>query len=1110
MDYENTPASDSAAADLGREPDALTDNGQLVAELAALAAAAARSGGVPLVAGPDGVVVLPQGATLDDIQVRGRDLVIELPDGRVIVIADGAVFVPEIAIDGVAVPPLNLAALLIGEERIEPAAGPNAGARSSGGNFFEAAGPIQDAFDLGDLLPPTALFFNLQTNDEDLFELVDTDDLPSAVIVTVDQPAGATSATATVAESGLPARGAEPAGSNAAAATETTTGSIVITSLDGIGSITINGTLFTGVGQTFVSPRGTLTITSFNPATGTLGFSYTLTDNLVGASLADQFTVTVTDPDGDVATATLTVSASDDAPTARADTDAVPASTFTAQTGNVVTGVGTTSGAAGVDTLGADGATVTRVASVNVAANTDTSFDASGNLQVTGQYGVLTIRADGSYAYTRSAGTPGGVSDVFNYTLTDADGSASSANLTIAIGDAAPVITSLPPAGSPATIVNEAGLPVRPGEAPGSQAPAPINSTSGTISFTGGDGPATVTINGTAVAVGATITVPNGVLTITAFDPNAGTIGYTFTLNDNTSGDASSVTFAIVVTDRDGDTAPGNFTITIVDDAPTARPDAATQASENAAVTVNVFANDTPGADSVALNAIAAVPGTLSGAGSLAYNGNGSFTYTPAPGEQGTVTFDYTITDGDGDSSRATVTITLLADSTPTIAVAGDNDVLESNLGARPGEPAGSQAAGNGETAAGTIALTTGGDTVASLVVNGVNVTNGGTVTTTKGALTVSLAGGGYSYSYTLTDNTLAATDSDTFTLSVTDSDGDVATTSLVVAIVDDAPSAANDGNSIPAGAYGPVGGNVIANDTQGADGASVISYAGAGGTGAAGTSVAGQYGTLTIAANGTYSYTRNAGTAGGVSDSFTYTIQDGDNDTATANLVIAIADSPTTLTLPISGTPGSTQVLEAGLGTATITGSAAAGNGEFATGSFSFTAPDGPASVTIGGVAVSAVGQTFAGAFGTLTITSIAAGQIGYGYQLTTNTGGDATSDAFAVRVTDKDGDFTAGNLTIAIVDDVPTARNDGPFSPPEDTAIRIDALANDTRGADGVSLTAAVAVTTGPTKGTVVYNGDGSFTYTPTPGKEGADSFTYTITDGDGDPSTATVTLN
>jgi hypothetical protein len=42
------------------------------------------------------------------------------------------------------------------------------------------------------------------------------------------------------------------------------------------------------------------------------------------------------------------------------------------------------------------------------------------------------------------------------------------------------------------------------------------------------------------------------------------------------------------------------------------------------------------------------------------------------------------------------------------------------------------------------------------------------------------------------------------------------------------------------------------------------------------------------------------------------------------------------------------------------------------------------------------------------------------------------------------------------------------------------------------------------------VVYNNDGTFTYTPNAGFEGEDSFEYTITDADGDTDTATVTVN
>ena len=369
MDYANIPGTgrDTATPDTSTGVDG--DSVQMIPEIAAAAAAAARTGGIPLIADANGTIVLPAGATLDDIAVVGRDLVITLDNGQVFVIPDGAVYVPQIVIDGVAVPPLNLAALLIGDEPIQPAAGlPN----SSGNNFFEDAGPIQAAKPIGDLLPPTEFGFVAESREEVIPQPIDRD--PVQVIVTPNNPGGATDATANVAESGLPARNGEPAGSNAAANTETTSGTIVFNSPDGVASMTINGVLFTGPGQTFTSPRGVLTITTFDPVGGTANFTFTQTDNVVGGPVAEVFTVVLTDPDGDVATSTLTINIADDAPTARNDTDAVSAGSFAAQTGNVITAVGTTSGAAGADTLGADNASITRIASNNVAANTDTIF----------------------------------------------------------------------------------------------------------------------------------------------------------------------------------------------------------------------------------------------------------------------------------------------------------------------------------------------------------------------------------------------------------------------------------------------------------------------------------------------------------------------------------------------------------------------------------------------------------------------------------------------------------------------------------------------------------------------------------------------------------------
>ena len=1125
MDIEN-----KLSADMQNELSAVaTGDGAAIAPGSASAVIAAAIQALTMVPDASGQLVLPDGVELDDIRVAGRDLIIKMPDGTEMVIPDGAIFVPQFVLNGVAVPPLNIAALLIGQEPA-PAAGR---LTSSGGNFADPVGDIGDPFARGDLLPPTELRFPEPVEREIIPDLADEE--PTTIIITPDQPAGSVSATARVNEAGLPARGSEPAGSNEPANSETTIGNIVFDTPDGFGSITLNGTPITTVGQVIVTPQGRLTITSI--AAGDIGYSYTLIDNTSGDNTADVFAVIVTDRDGDTATANLTISIVDDVPTARNDTDSVAAANYTAETGNVITSVGTTSGTAGADTQGADGAIVS-----GFRAGTSGSFAGVGTT-INGQYGTLRINADGSYSYTRSAGTPGGVTDTFSYQLTDGDGDNATATLVISIADSPVSITSVPTTGG-GTIVFEEGLPPRGAEPSGSNSGATTESTSGVITFIAPDGVASVQINGTTITgIGQVITLPTGTFVVTSFNPAAGTLGYTFTLTDNTSGDATVQSLTVTVTDTDGDSDTRPFTITIVDDVPTARDDSGTQATENAVVSVNVFANDTSGADGVNLaTGISIVAGTLSGTGGLVYNNDGTFTYTPAAGEEGVVTFQYRITDGDGDPSTATVTITLLRDSVPSIEIAGDREVEESGLPLRGTEPAGSNAASNGEIASGTLNITTGNDTISSLVINGINVISGGSVIGASGTLVIALTGSTYSYTYTLADNTSGDATSDSFNVVVTDSDGDSANSTLVIAIIDDLPVAANDTDNIAAGQYGPATGNVITDvegdggaDTSGADGVIVSTISGVA-AGVVGGSTSGQYGILTLNADGSYSYVRNAGTPGGVSDTFNYTIRDGDGDTATATLVISIADSVTTLDVPTTGEAG-TLVNEAGL----PAGSNAASDSETTTGTITFTAPDGPATVTIDGVVVTAVGQVFTGSFGAITITSIAGGAIGYSYTLTTNTSGDATFDAFSITVADQDGDSTAGTLVIDIIDDVPTARPDTD-TVTEDSFVVADGNvisgigggdANltdgvaDTRGADGASVTAiafgatagVIGAATAGAYGALTINADGSYSYSlnnSLAAVQGLDSddtltevFTYTLTDGDGDVRTTTLTI-
>ncbi len=66
---------------------------------------------------------------------------------------------------------------------------------------------------------------------------------------------------------------------------------------------------------------------------------------------------------------------------------------------------------------------------------------------------------------------------------------------------------------------------------------------------------------------------------------------------------------------------------------------------------------------------------------------------------------------------------------------------------------------------------------------------------------------------------------------------------------------------------------------------------------GTVGQATAGLYGVLTLNADGSYSYVRNADAPGEVSDVFTYTITDGDGDTDTATLTITLDNSTPTIT---------------------------------------------------------------------------------------------------------------------------------------------------------------------------------------------------------------------
>ncbi|MFZ5789215.1 MAG: hypothetical protein ACOY3L_00810, partial [Pseudomonadota bacterium] len=338
---------------------------------------------------------------------------------------------------------------------------------------------------------------------------------------------------------------------------------------------------------TFTADDGSWTMV-FNLTTGDYLFTLTGPYQHGGPGpdeALESFRYTIEDVDGDQSSANLAICIDDDVPTARNDTDSVAAGQFTAETGNVITGVGTTSGVAGADTEGADGAAVSKIAG---SGGSDGTFDGSGWLEVAGDYGVLKMKADGSYEYLRNADSKGGVTDTFTYTLTETDGEGAAddktATLKIDIGDSDVTLDTAPAGGGDRTVY-EAGLDLdnRSGaDAPGSDAGSSSEITTGFMTVASPDGVSAIAVGGNPVNLAGPfpqtlVDDATGKLEITGWSwdssTHTGQLAYRYTLEDNTQADPSSASFGVVVTDLDGDTDNGTLTMAIVDDVPTARND---------------------------------------------------------------------------------------------------------------------------------------------------------------------------------------------------------------------------------------------------------------------------------------------------------------------------------------------------------------------------------------------------------------------------------------------------------------------------------------------------------------------------------------------------------
>src|SRR5437667_2752541 len=118
--------------------------------------------------------------------------------------------------------------------------------------------------------------------------------------------------------------------------------------------------------------------------------------------------------------------------------------------------------------------------------------------------------------------------------------------------------------------------------------------------------------------------------------------------------------------------------------------------------------------------------------------------------------------------------------------------------------------------------------------------------------------------------------------------------------------------------------------------------------------------------------------------------------------------------------------------------------------------------------------------------------------------------ADSFTYKVSDgtTESNVATVSLTVNPLTDFPTANNDT-YVVAEDNVLTVGApgvLANDS-DVDGDRLTASRV--TSPTHGSLAFNADGSFTYTPQANYNGSDSFQYAAYDGSAFSFIRTVTL-
>ena len=325
------------------------------------------------------------------------------------------------------------------------------------------------------------------------------------------------------------------------------------------------------------------------------------------------------------------------------------------------------------------------------------------------------------------------------------------------------------------------------------------------------------------------------------------------------------------------------------EDLPVAVADTSGITEDTPTVTGNLKANDTNGDGTPAQNTTA-IQGSPTGSyGTVTLNPDGTYTYALdntnptvqqlAPGETLAETYTYVLTDEDGDTSTATL----------------DGDDHRSGRPARWPRPTPTRSTKGWPASAATsrptarpIPTEDGTPAQNTTAIQGSPTGSYGTVTLNPNG----------TYTYTLdntnpTVNQLAPGETlqEVYTYRLTDEDGDTSTATLTITVVgtEDLPVAVADTSGITEDTP-TVTGNLKANDTNG-DGTPAQN------TTAIQGSPTGSYGTVTLNADGTYTYAldntnptvQQLAPGETLAETYTYVLTDEDGDTSTATLTVTI-----------------------------------------------------------------------------------------------------------------------------------------------------------------------------------------------------------------------------